>query len=341
MLYFASDYMEGAHPEIIRRLTETNLEKTSGYGTDPYCRMAKEKIRNCCDCQEAEVFFLTGGTQTNATVIDALLASYQGVISADSGHINVHEAGAVEASGHKVLTLPQEGGKINPRVLEQYLRTFYEDENREHMVEPGMVYISHPTELGTLYTKEELSQLSEICRRYHQYLYADGARLGYGLAAGGTDVTLKTLAEYCDVFYIGGTKVGALLGEAVVIPNPDTIKRFFTIVKQHGALLAKGRLLGLQFDTLFTDDLYLKISRHAVEMAQKMQTAFINAGYSLYIKSPTNQIFVIIDHNTKMKLEEQVLFSFWEHYDDEHVILRFASSWATKEEDVEALIKLL
>ncbi len=341
MLHFASDYMEGAHPKILQRLLETNMEQTPGYGADAYCVRAKEKIRQACGCPAAEVFFLVGGTQTNAAVIDGVLKSWQGVLAADTGHINTHEAGAIEAGGHKVLTLPSVEGKVEPDAVRAYLAAFFSDENREHMVEPGMLYLSHPTEYGTLYSGEELRELSQICRTSGICLYVDGARLGYGLAAGDTDVTLQTLAETCDAFYIGGTKVGALFGEALVIPNRNILKRFFTLMKQHGALLAKGRLLGLQFDTLFTDDLYLEISRHALRMARKLQEGFGKAGYALYLDAPTNQVFVILDQKQKERLEPLVEFAFWEALGEERMVVRFATSWATKEEDVDALLKLL
>ncbi len=268
MLSFECDYTEGAHEEILKRLAQTNMEQVSGYGCDKYCDAAKEKIRTLCNCPEADIYFLVGGTQTNQTVIDSMLLQYEGVVAADTGHVNSHEAGAIEFTGHKVLTIPQKEGKIESEQLLNYLQTFYADDSHDHMVFPGMVYISHPTEYGTLYTKKELEEISAVCRRYHMPLYLDGARLGYGLMSKNTDVTLQDIAQYCDVFYIGGTKVGALCGEAVVFTKNNTPKHFMTIVKQHGALLAKGRLLGIQFDTLFTNALYFKISAHAIVMAQ-------------------------------------------------------------------------
>ena len=256
MQHFDSDYMEGAHPEILRRLAETNMEKTPGYGTDSYCESARKKILEACGCPEGEVYFLSGGTQTTMTVIASLLKPDQGVVAADTGHISVHEAGAIEASGHKVLTVPGVQGKLMPENLADFMEKYYGDENHEHMVWPGMVYISHPTEYGTLYTAAELKALRELCDTYHMPLFLDGARLGYGLMAEETDVTLKVIAEYCDAFYIGGTKVGALFGEAVVLPKKDRIPHFFTMIKQRGALMAKGRILGIQFDTLISDDLF-------------------------------------------------------------------------------------
>ena len=280
-LCFASDYMRGAHPNIIRKLAESNLEGTGGYGFDPYTEAAKAKIRKACACENAQVYLLVGGTQTNATVIDALLRSYQGVLAAETGHISVHEAGAIEASGHKVLTLPHTNGKISPAAVRDYLTTFSADENRDHMVMPGMVYISHPTEYGTLYTRAELQALHEICAEYGIPLYLDGARLAYALACPDSDVTLADLAKYCDAFYIGGTKCGALFGEAVVIPDPKRIPGFFTIIKQHGALLAKGRILGIQFDELFRDDLYLRIGASAIRAADRIRKALVEKGYQL------------------------------------------------------------
>ncbi len=304
MLSFECDYTEGAHEEILKRLVQTNMEQVSGYGCDKYCDAAKEKIRTLCNCPEADIYFLVGGTQTNQTVIDSMLLQYEGVVAADTGHVNSHEAGAIEFTGHKVLTIPQKEGKIESEQLLNYLQTFYADDSHDHMVFPGMVYISHPTEYGTLYTKKELEEISAVCRRYHMPLYLDGARLGYGLMSKNTDVTLQDIAQYCDVFYIGGTKVGALCGEAVVFTKNNTPKHFMTIVKQHGALLAKGRLLGIQFDTLFTNDLYFKISAHAIEMAQLLKEGFVKKGYEFYLDSPTNQQFLILE-NTKMEQLKQ------------------------------------
>lgn len=341
MLFFTSDYMEGAHEKVLSKLTETNMEHLSGYGTDVYCERAREKIKALCGCDSADVHFLVGGTQTNAVVIDSLLKSYEGVVCADNGHIYTHEAGAIENTGHKVLALPGECGKLKAEDLQNYLENFYGDENHEHAVFPGMVYISHPTEYGTLYSKAELEYLSAVCQRYEIPLYLDGARLGYGLMSKNTDVTLADIARLCDVFYIGGTKVGAFCGEAVVFTKNNTPKHFMTIVKQRGALLAKGRLLGVQFDALFTDNLYFDISRHAIDMAELLKQGLLQKGYVFYIDSPTNQQFIILE-NTKMEeLKKDVAFSFWEKYDENHTVVRFATSWATKEEDVQALIELL
>ncbi len=340
MLYFINDYMEGAHPQILQRLIETNMEKTPGYGTDDYCETAREKIRAACSCPDAQVWFLAGGTQTNATVIDSVLAGYEGVIAAKTGHISTHEAGAIEASGHKVLELEQSGGKISAQAVREYLKSFYADGTYEHMVTPGMVYISHPTEYGTLYTKDELRAMSEVCREYKIPLYMDGARLGYGLAAE-TDVTLADIANYCEAFYIGGTKVGALFGEAVVFTPRLKVPRFFTRMKQHGALVAKGRLLGLQFDTLFTDDLYINISAHAVRLAVKLKQAFVQKGYRLFIDSPTNQQFVVLSPQKLAELEQHAAFGVWEKLNKDEIVVRFATSWATDEDDVDKLISLL
>ena len=341
MLVFENDYSEGAHQKVLERLLETNMEQLPGYGADHYCESAGEKIREACGCPEAEVCFLTGGTQTNQIVIGAVLKPYEGVIAAETGHVSTHEAGAIECSGHKVLELPQEEGKISADNLSDFLNSFYEDENHEHMVFPGMVYISHPTEYGTLYTKGELAELSAVCAQYGIPLYMDGARLGYGLAAEGTDVTLKDVAEYCDIFYIGGTKAGALCGEALVFTKENIPPHFMTMVKQRGALLAKGRLLGVQFDALFTDDLYYKISRNAIVTAGRLKQILKDKGYKFYIDSPTNQIFVILDNGKLEQLKKEVVFSFWEKKGEDHTVVRFATSWATRMEDVEKLAALL
>lgn len=341
MLSFENDYSEGAHEAVLKRLIETNMEQLPGYGTDCYTESAKEKIRKACGCPEADVCFLTGGTQTNMIVISTMLDEYEGVIAAETGHIGTHEAGAVEYTGHKVLSLPQKEGKIEAADLETFLNNFYTDDNHEHMVYPGMVYISHPTEYGTLYTKGELAELSDICARYRIPLYMDGARLAYALASKDTDVTLKDVAECCDVFYIGGTKAGALCGEAVVFPKENTPRHFATRVKQRGALLAKGRLTGIQFDALFTDDLYMKIGKNAIDMADALKRIFKDKGYKFYLESPTNQIFIVLEDGQMERLKEEVLFSFWEKTDDFHTVVRFATSWATKIEDVDKLAAVL
>ena len=341
MLSFENDYSQGAHEKILECLFKTNREAASGYGMDPYTERAKEKIRQACECQQAEVHFLVGGTQTNQNVIDSMLEGYEGVVAAETGHVSQHEAGAIEYCGHKVLTLPQEEGKIVALQLEQYLAAFFADENHEHMVFPGMVYISHPTEYGTLYSKKELEALSNVCSQYDIPLYLDGARLGYALASYETDVTLPDIARLCDVFYIGGTKVGALFGEAVVFSGKRKPKHFLTRIKQHGALLAKGKVLGVQFDTLFTDNLYWEISRHAIDCAEELKSIFKEKGYTFYLESPTNQQFIILDNEKMTALKGRVKFSYWEPYDETHTVIRFATSWATMKEDLEELRAIL
>lgn len=341
MISFESDYIAGAHGKILEKLNEMQNERITGYGCDEICRRAKEKIRAACGCPEADVSFLVGGTQTNATVIDSLLKSYEGVVAAETGHVSVHEAGAIEFTGHKVLTLPQQNGKIAAKDLKKLMETFYGDESYEHMVFPGMVYISYPTEYGTLYSKAELEEIYGVCREYDLPLYIDGARMGYGLMSRQADLTLSQLAERCDVFYIGGTKVGALFGEAVVFPKGNAPKHFMTLIKQHGALLAKGWLLGLQFDVLFTDDLYFEISRHAIDLAEQLKAAFREKGYQLHMDSPTNQQFVVLEDTLLEKLRKEVAVTFWEKYDETHTVVRFATSWSTTQEDVDALIALL
>ena len=341
MLSFESDYTEGAHEALLQRLLETNREQLSGYGRDVYCESAKEKIRAACGTPEADVFFLVGGTQTNRTVISTALPSYAGVISATTGHVEGHEAGAIEAAGRKVLTLPHTDGKLSEPTVRAFLEGFYADLNREHMVQPGMVYISHPTEYGTLYSKQELTQLSVLCHEYGIPLFLDGARLGYGLMSDGTDLTLPDIAELTDVFYIGGTKVGALCGEAVVFPRGNAPKHFFTSVKQNGALLAKGRLLGVQFDTLFRDGLYFRISRHAIEMANLLRRGLCERGYRFHVETVTNQLFLVLSPAQYASLSEKVSFSFWESLAGGDTVVRLATSWATRREDVEALLALL
>ncbi|MBE5844138.1 MAG: low specificity L-threonine aldolase [Butyrivibrio sp.] len=341
MISFASDYIAGAHPEIIKRLTETNLESLPGYGTDEYCDSAKEKIKKAVGVEGAEVEFLVGGTQTNAVIISTMLHDYEGVIAAKTGHISVHEAGAIEYSGHEVLELPQKDGKLQAKDIESYLEVFYADDSYEHMTQPGMVYISHPTEYGTLYSKAELTDISEVCKKYNIPLFLDGARLGYGLMSRSTDVTLHDIAKLCDVFYIGGTKVGALCGEAVVFTKGNKPKHFLTSIKRRGALLAKGRLLGIQFDTLFTDNLYFNISEHAIEMAEKLKEIIASHNIKFFIDSPTNQQFVILEDGQLEKLQKEVVYSFWEKYDETHTVIRLATSWSTTIEDLNAIDKAL
>ncbi len=341
MISFACDYMEGAHEDILRALSETNLAQQPGYGEDAYCAAAKEKIRVSCRCPDADIWFLNGGTQTNQLVIDTMLAPYEGVVSAVSGHVNAHEAGAVEFSGHKVLALPSHNGKLDANEVAAFLGTFWEDESHEHMVFPGMVYLSHPTEYGTLYTADELSRLSDVCRAYDIPLYLDGARLAYGLQAIGTDVTLPLIAALCDVFYIGGTKCGALCGEALVFTKKNTPSHFLTRIKQHGALSAKGRLFGIQFDTLFSDDRYAAIGRHAIGMAERLKEVFRAAGIPFYLESPTNQQFVILENDRMEALRREVGFEVWEPYDETRTVARFATSWATTREAIDELARIL
>ncbi len=341
MISFTCDYIEGAHPEILNRLIETNMTQVEGYGEDPFCENARKRIRQATGCPDADVFFLVGGTQTNSTVIDAMLRRYEGVVAAETGHIAVHESGAVEFSGHKVITLPGHNGKMDPAELRHYLEHFHADPTWPHMVFPGMVYISFPTEYGTIYTRDELQAIKSICEDYEIPLFIDGARLGYGLMSPAADVDLKALAQLCDVFYIGGTKVGALCGEAVVFPRGNAPRQFFTIVKQHGALLAKGRLLGLQFDTLFTNNLYFNIARHAIDMAMDLKNMLAAKGFEFFIDSPTNQQFPILTQEQIDALEGQVAFEVWDRLPDGRFVTRFATSWATLSENLEVLEALL
>ncbi len=341
MLSFASDYIEGAHPAILQHLIDTNFEKLSGYGDDRYTESAKEKIKAACGCPGADVWFLVGGTQTNQVIISSLLEANEGVVAADTGHVSLHEAGAIEVTGHKVMNVPGHEGKIWASDLKKMLETYYGDDFHEHMVAPGMVYLSHPTEYGTLYTKAELTAIRDVCRAYDMPLFLDGARLGYGLMTPGTDVTLPDIAELCDVFYIGGTKVGALCGEAVVFTKNNTPKHFLARIKQRGALMAKGRVLGVQFDTLFTDGLYFEIAKHAIDMSVILRGVFREKGYSFSINSPTNQIFVILDDAKAAELSENVVLNFWERLDTSRCVYRFATSWATRKEDIDALAELL
>ena len=339
MLYFLSDYTEGCHPKVMAALAETNLESQPGYGEDRWCRAAADALRALCG--ETDVYFLTGGTQANLVVISALLRRHEAVIAAETGHIAVHEAGAVEFTGHKVITLPSRGGKLDTGELEAYLQGFYADATHAHMPCPGMVYLSQPTELGTLYTKAELRGLYETCRRWELPLFLDGARLGYGLKSPSCDMTLRDVAALTDVFTLGGTKVGALCGEAVCFRPGVTPRGFLTMTKQQGAMLAKGRLLGVQFDALLRDGLYWEISRRAVGLALALKAAFVEKGYPLYADSPTNQQFVILTAVQKERLEKEAAFSVWERLPDGRFAVRFVTSWATQPEDVDALKALL
>ena len=337
MVSFESDYIAGAHPDVLKALADTNLEQLPGYGTDRYCDSAKEKICAACECPDADVEFLVGGTQTNTVVISTLLKDYEGVIAADTGHIATHEAGAIERSGHKIIALPHLSGKLEAKTVKEWVDRFYADGNHEHMVFPGMVYISHPTEYGTLYSKAELEELSAVCRRYDMPLFLDGARLAYGLASKETDVTLPDIARLCDVFYIGGTKCGALCGEAVVFTKHNKPEHFVPLIKQRGALLAKGRLLGVQFDALFTDDLYFRIGEYAIEKAEELKAIFEKHRIEIYLPSPTNQQFIILSKERAEKLQDTVSVSFWEELSETHTIFRLATSWSTTEEDLKAL----
>ncbi len=339
MIRFNCDYLEGAHPRILEKMLETNFVQTPGYGEDEYCDRAREIIKEKCGVPDAYVQFLVGGTQTNLTVIASTLRPYQGVLSAQTGHINVHETGAIEATGHKVLALPSEDGKITAAQVQEAYDLHWADESHEHIVQPGMVYISHPTENGTLYTKDELKALYETCQKLGLTVFLDGARLGYGLMAPNTDVTWKDIAEYTDVFYIGGTKVGALFGEAVVITDPAIAKDFRYMIKQRGGMLAKGRLLGIQFMTLLEDGLYEEIAGKAIKQAMHLKEAFLEKGYPLFYNSYTNQQFPIMPKEHLKQLKEKYSFELWSPLDDEYSAVRFCTSWATKDEDIEALIE--
>lgn len=341
MVSFECDYNNGMLPQILSRLAETNEEKVSGYGYDRFTAAAKERIRKAVGNPDADVFLLTGGTQTNATVIDALLLGCEGVVCTDSAHIAVHESGAVEAYGHKVIALPSADGKLYADMLAAYMDRFRADDTAPHQVQPAMAYITMPTEYGLLYSRTELSTLYDTCRRYGLHLYIDGARLGYGLMADTCDYDLKFLASNCDVFYIGGTKAGAMMGEAVVFSGIKAPRHFFTTVKRHGALLAKGRMLGLQFDTLFKDDLYFRVSRHAVEMAMRIKAAFVLTGIPLAFDSPTNQQFVRLSRAQHEFLSSKVLYEVWGPGDGDTLTCRFVTSWATTEEDVSTLEQAL
>lgn len=341
MISFECDYNNGAHPKVLDNLIKYNNVRTTPYGFDEFSDKAKEKIKHVCEDDDAQIFFLVGGTQTNATVIDSLLYQYEGVIAVDTGHINVHEAGAIEFTEHKIITIPNKDGKMEANVLNKFLDDFMHDGNNAHSVFPGLVYITFPTELGTLYSAQELDAIYQVCQHYNIPLYIDGARLGYGLMADECDVTLPYLTKHCDVFYMGGTKIGALCGEAVVFTHNNAHKHFFSIQKQHGAVLAKGNLLGIQFDALFTDNLYFEISRHAILMAKKLKELFIKKGYEFFIDSPTNQQFVIIDNDEVDRLAKEVEFTHWGKADEQRTICRFVTSWATTQEDINTLENIM
>ena len=341
MIYFDTDYMAGAHPKVMERLLQTNAEQTVGYGNDPYTVRAKELVKQACSAPDARVYFLVGGTQTNSTVIDGVLERHEGVLAAESGHINVHESGAIEATGHKVLTLPSYDGKVKADDVRSFISNFYSDDTYEHMVAPGMLYISFPTEYGTLYTLNELEDLSDACHNAGIPLFIDGARLGYGLAAEGNDVTLADIARLSDVFYIGGTKVGALFGEAVVITDPELMKHPVPLIKQHGALMAKGRLLGVQFEALFTDGLYHEIARGVVEKAIRIRDAFVAAGYKVEVNSPTNQQFFRLPNDVVDRLKENVSFEMWGPRGEMESVVRFVTGWTTTDAEIDQLISYI
>lgn len=341
MISFECDYNNGAHPKVLDNIIRYNHVKTTPYGFDEFCEKAKSLIREACGMPDAQIFFLTGGTQTNATAIDSMLYQYEGVICVESGHINVHECGAVEFTEHKIITLQGKDGKMDPKVLNKYLDDFMHDGNNAHAVYPGLVYITFPTELGTIYSAKELDEIYQVCKHYEIPLYIDGARLGYGLMAEGNDITLPYLARHCDVFYIGGTKIGALCGEAVVFTNRRAHKHFFSIQKQHGAIIAKGALIGLQFEALFTDNLYFELSRHAIAMAMKMKAIFLKKGFEFYIDSPTNQQFVILPDALVEKLSQEMEFTHWGQTSGHRTICRFVTCWATTEEELKELEEII
>lgn len=341
MIQFQCDYNEGAHPLIIKRLTETNMEQTVGYGEDPHCEKARRLIKQACQSDNADVHFLVGGTQANTTVIAHILRPYQGVLAATSGHINVHETGAIESTGHKVLAIPTEDGKLTAKQIDEAMQAHIHEDGPEHMVQPGMVYLSFPTEIGTIYSHDELKAIRTVCNKYVLPLFVDGARLGYGLCSPECDLTLPQLAQLADVFYIGGTKVGALFGEAVVIMNEALKRDFRYSIKQHGGMLAKGRLLGLQFATLFTGNLYFDIAQHAIDEAMRIKAALQAKGIGFLIDSPTNQQFPIFTDTQIATLSEHFMLSLWQRVDEEHTAMRICTSWATKSENTDALIKAI
>ena len=341
MIYFDSDYMAGGHPAVMEALMRTNLEHTSGYGNDPYCAAARDLILSLCGIDRGEVFFFEGGTQANCTIIDALLRNYQGVICADTGHINVHEAGAVEAWGHKVIALPGHEGRLDASDVARYIDSFYADDSHDAMVAPGAVYISFPTELGTIYTRRQLEALYKVCSDRNIPLFIDGARLAYGLNAEGCDVTLRDIAALSDVFYIGGTKCGALFGEAMVTRRPELFPRFRTLIKRHGAMLAKGRLLGLQFSTLLSGGLYDQIGRHAVALALEMKRGFVAKGHQLYIDSPSNQQFFLLPNALIDRLRAHFSFELWGPRQPEKSPVRFVTDWTTTPTAISTLLSAL
>ncbi len=338
MIRFNCDYSEGAHPNILKALAETNFEQTPGYGEDCHCANAAAMIKQLCGREDINVHFLVGGTQTNLTFLSAVLKPWQGVISANTGHINVHETGAIEATGHKVIAVNSDDGLLTEEMVRKVCREHFEDVTHEHMVMPGAVYISDSTEVGTIYDEKTLRGLRKVCDEYNLMLYLDGARLGYAMAAPGNDVTFGILCEVCDAFYIGGTKQGALFGEALVITNPNAHNCFRYMIKQKGGMLAKGRLLGIQFEELMRDGLYMQLSHHAVDLAMKIRKAVLAKGYRLSAESPTNQQFFVLPNEALGKLEEKYAFSPMGVPGETESEIRICTSWATREEDVDALI---
>lgn len=337
MIYFNNDYCEGCHEKVLQKLTQTNMVQTYGYGEDEFCREAADKIRALCGREDLAVHFLTGGTQANLTVIAAALRPHQAVLCAESGHINGHETGAVETTGHKCLALPSKDGKIAAAQVAAYVHAHRSDSAFEHMTQPKMVYISNPTELGTLYSLHELTELSRTCHELGLYLFLDGARLGYGLTASGNDLPLADIARLCDVFYIGGTKCGALFGEAVVIGNPVIGEDFRYIIKQRGGMLAKGRLLGVQFSALLEDGLYFEIGAHANRLADMIRAEIRALGYGFFVEGSTNQVFPVLPHALLGELAVNFVFTEFAPVDETSRAVRFCTSWATKEENVRAL----
>ncbi|CAK7192738.1 hypothetical protein COMNV_00944 [Commensalibacter sp. Nvir] len=341
MTKFSNDYQTGCHPDILKKIIETNLEITAGYGLDSYCDQAKKRIKQAIKNDDADIHFLVGGTQTNATVIDSMLRPYQGVIAAHSGHIAVHETGAIEATGHKVLTLPTGDGICYAEQIQNFMENYYiKSTFKEHIVQPAMVYISHPSELGILYSKKELQAISRVCRRYQLFLFIDGARLGYALNREICDIELTDLAELTDVFYIGGTKCGALFGEAVVIVNKALQSNFRAMIKQHGGLLAKGRLLGIQFSTLFENNLYQKICQNAVRYALDIRAAFEQKKIRFFGRSGTNQQFPILTPKHADFFAKHFGFVYWDSLEQLHV-MRYCTNWSTKQNEVETLLEAI
>lgn len=341
MIFLANDYASGAHPSVLHAIVESNTEFLTGYGEDIYCERARAKIRESCDAPQADVFFIPGGTQANMIVLKALLGSCEGILAADCGHISIHEAGTIEAGGHKILALESADGKLTASAVSAFVEAFYMDRNHTQMVYPAAVYLSYPTEYGAIYSKEELYAIAATCREKGLLLYLDGARLGYGLAVPDADATLTDIAAVCDAFYIGGTKVGTLCGEAVVFPNGNAPKYFTTFIRQQGGLLAKGRLLGVQFDALFTGDTYVSICKPAICCADALRDAFRRKGYTFYVDTPSNQLFVIMSDTQLQRLQEHVVCRFWKKLDASHTVVRFVTSWATTADDIRQLEAVL